>query len=141
MNGANHRIDTFSSFPFAIFGSPWSERLEGEAIGAPSKGDTRVCHDVWIGYHATMMPGVTIGNGSIIAAKSIVVSDVPPYSIYGGNPARLIRPRFNEETVQFLEEIQWWNWDYSFITEHLTAIFSTDIAALRLAYQRILQLR
>lgn len=137
MNGANHRIDTFSSFPFAIFGPPWSEQLEGIATGAPSKGDTVVGNDVWIGYDSTIMPGITIGNGAIIAAKSVVTCDVPPFSIYGGNPAKLIRTRFSEDTIKTLQKLEWWNWDYSVITQHLRAIVSADIQALEEAHGRI----
>lgn len=137
MNGANHRIDTFSSFPFSIFGPPWSEQLQGVAVGAPSKGDTIVGNDVWIGYDSTIMPGVTIGNGAIIAAKSVVIGNVPPFSIFGGNPAKLIRLRFDEDTIKALQEIQWWNWDHSAITQHLRAIVSADIQSLNEAYQNI----
>ena len=89
MNSANHRIDTFSSYPFAIFGGAWGENLKHVPLGAPSKGDTVVSNDVWIGHNAVIMPGVTIGDGAIIAAESVVTSTVSPYSIYGGNPAKI----------------------------------------------------
>lgn len=131
MNGGGHRIDTFSSYPFPIFGGSWAEKLKNERLGADSKGDTVIGNDVWLGRNAVIMPGVQIGDGAVIAAFSVVCSEVPSYSIYGGNPAKLIRKRFSKETIQALLEIQWWNWDYEKISENLDAIFNTDISKLR----------
>lgn len=131
MNGANHRIDTFSSYPFAIFGGAWGENLKHVPLGAPSKGDTIVGNDVWIGHNAVIMPGVTIGDGAIIAAESVVTSTVPPYSIYGGNPAKCIRKRFDEDTIPLLLDLKWWNWPYKKLTQYLPVIFGTDTKALR----------
>jgi len=85
MNGGNHLTESVSSFPFAIFGEDWSDAMEGKSY--PTKGNTAVGNDVWIGYNAIIMPGVTIGDGAIIAANSTVTKDVEPYSIVGGNPA------------------------------------------------------
>jgi virginiamycin A acetyltransferase len=133
MNGANHRTDTLSGFPFAIFGPPWSDELQNTQLGASLKGDTVIGHDVWFGYASTIMPGVHIGNGAIIAARSVVTSNVEPFSVYGGNPAKLIRKRFSQEFIDELQEIAWWNWDYGKITENLKAIFSADIDALKKA--------
>ena len=133
MNGANHRMDTFSTFPFAIFGADWANNLEGHALGAPSKGDTIIGNDVWIGADATVMPGVKIGDGAIIASKAVVVNDVPAYSIYGGNPGKLIKKRFSEETINKLKEISWWNWPYEHLTKHVKSVFGNDIEALKKA--------
>ncbi len=133
MNGANHRMDTLSSFPFAIFGPPWSEALKDVALAAPSKGDTRIGNDVWLGFRSTIMPGVKIGNGSIVASCSVVTTDIEPYAIYGGNPAKLIRKRFNPETIESLQQIAWWNWDYAKISENIHLIFSADIDGLKKA--------
>ena len=102
MNGGSHRIDTFSSYPFPIFGGSWAERLKNERLGAYPKGDTVIGNDVWLCRDAVIMPGVHIGDGAVIAAESVVVSDVPPYSIYGGNPAKLIKKRFSDEIIQIL---------------------------------------
>lgn len=77
------------------------------------------------------MPGVHIGDGAVIAAEAVVTSNVPPYSIYGGNPAKLIRKRFSEDVINALLELQWWNWSYEKITRNLRAIFGTDIEALK----------
>lgn len=131
MNGGSHRIDTFSSFPFSIFGGIWAEKLKGVPVGAPTKGDTKVGNDVWLGRDVVILPGLTIGDGAIIAAESVVTSNVPPYSIYGGNPARLIRKRFSDEVIQDLLKIQWWNWSYEKISQNVNIIFSNDIERLR----------
>lgn len=129
MNGANHRISGFSTYPFNIFGNGW-EKATPEEDELPYKGDTIVGNDVWIGYESIIMPGVTIGNGAIIAAKSVVVKDVPPYSIVGGNPARIIKQRFSDETIKALLKIAWWNWDIQKISAHLEQIVAADLNAL-----------
>jgi virginiamycin A acetyltransferase len=130
MNGANHKLDGFSTYPFQIFGNGW-EKVEPQPEELPYKGDTIIGNDVWIGYEATIMPGVKVGDGAIIAAKSVVASDVPPYTIFGGNPAKCIRQRFDDETIRLLLEITWWNWDIEKITRNLEQIVSADIEALK----------
>lgn len=129
MNGANHKLDGFSTYPFYIFGNGWETAApqEGEF---PFKGDTVVGNDVWIGYEATIMAGVTVGDGAIVAAKSVVVSDVEPYTIVGGNPAKCIRRRFEDDVVRSLIDIAWWNWDIEKITRNLNLITAADINAL-----------
>jgi virginiamycin A acetyltransferase len=129
MNGANHQLDGFSTYPFAIFGNGW-ETVSSHSEPWPYKGNTVIGNDVWIGYEATIMPGVQVGDGAIIAAKSVVASDVPAYTIFGGNPARCIRQRFKQEVIRSLLEIAWWNWDIQKITRHLDKIVSADIEAL-----------
>ncbi len=133
MNGANHAMTGFSTYPFNIFGRGWEEGFDFATIQAGLKGDTVVENDVWIGQDATIMPGVRIGNGAIVAAKSVVVSDVPPYAIVGGNPARVIRLRFSEDVIAALQEIRWWDWDAARISRHLDAIRGHDLPALRQA--------
>ncbi len=137
MNGANHRMDGWSTYPFAIFGPPWSDALDGVDIGAPPKGDTVVGHDVWLGYGVTVMPGVQIGHGAIVASKSVVTSDVSPYGIVGGNPAKLIRKRFDDELISLLLEIAWWDWPYESISQHVKTIFCGDLAALQQAAEQV----
>jgi virginiamycin A acetyltransferase len=129
MNGANHKISGVSTYPFQIFGNGW-ERVMPKPGDLPYKGDTIVGNDVWIGYEALIMPGVKIGNGAIVSSRSVVVSDVAPYSIVGGNPAKQIRLRFEPETVARLESLAWWNWPVEKITEHLELIVSDDVEAL-----------
>jgi virginiamycin A acetyltransferase len=130
MNGANHKISGFSTYPFAIFGSSW-ERVMPQHNELPFKGDTVIGNDVWIGYEAVIMPGVQIGDGAIIAAKSLVTKDVPPYTIVGGNPAKILRQRFPDATIKLLLEIAWWNWDIEKITTNLESIIGADIEVLR----------
>lgn len=130
MNGANHKMSGFSTYPFEIFGNGW-ERVTPRNDEYPYKGDTVVGNDVWLGYEALIMPGITIGDGAIIAAKSVVTKDIPPYAIAGGNPASVIRRRFSDDIIDTLLEIAWWNWDIEKITRNLEKIVSTDIEALK----------
>lgn len=94
------------------------------------KKDTMIGNDVWIGYDATIMPGVTIGDGAIIGTRAVVTKDVAPYEIVGGNPAQLIRKRFDDETIDFLLLLQWWSWPIKKIRENVLAIMNGDKAAL-----------
>ena len=130
MNGGNHATDWFTTYPFPVFEQGW-ETATPEAW--PYRGDTTVGHDVWIGYGATIMPGVHIGNGAIIATASVVTGHVEPYQIVGGNPARPIRYRFDEGTREALTEIAWWDWDADKITRNVRAICSNDLDELRRA--------
>jgi virginiamycin A acetyltransferase len=106
-------------------------------MSAPSRGDTVIGHDVWLGYSALVLPGVTIGHGAVVAAASVVSRDVPPYAIVAGNPARVVRPRFEEEDIERLLRIAWWNWPIELITEHARTIMSgTPLELERIAAQR-----
>ncbi len=129
MNGANHKLSGVSTYPFHIFGNGW-EKVMPKPGDLPFKGDTVIGNDVWIGYEALIMPGVRIGNGAIISSRSVVVCDVPSYTIVGGNPARSIRQRFSPEEVATLNKIAWWDWPIEKVTEHLEQIVSGDVAAL-----------
>jgi virginiamycin A acetyltransferase len=132
MNGANHQMDGISTYPFFIFGNGW-EAARPRPGDLPYKGDTVIGNDVWIGYDALIMPGVTIGDGAIVSSRSVVTSDVPPYAIVGGNPARTIRERFDADAVQRLLAIAWWNRPVEWITRHLDLIRAADIDALEAA--------
>ena len=116
MNGANHLTDALTTYPFAIFGNGWEDAMEGKSY--PKRGNIVIGNDVWIGYNATIMSGVTIGDGAIIATNATVVKDVPPYTIVGGNPAIEIKKRFSEVQIQQLLELQWWNWNIDKITKN-----------------------
>ncbi len=133
MNGANHAMTGFSTYPFNIFGHGWEEGFDFATVQAGYRGDTVVGNDVWIGREAMIMPGVTIGNGAIIATRAVVTRDVPAYGIVGGNPAALIRRRFDEATIAALEEIAWWSWAQEKISRNIGAIRGADLAALRAA--------
>ena len=128
MNGANHLSQSVSSYPFAIFGKDWSGAMEGKSY--PVKGNTIIGNDIWIGYDTTIMPGVNIGDGAIIASKSVVTKDVEPYSIVGGNPAELIRKRFSDNEIKDLLDAKWWDWPIEKITEHVKHLTSGNVKNL-----------
>tara|TARA_R110002051_G_scaffold188453_2_gene257878 strand:+ start:207 stop:830 length:624 start_codon:yes stop_codon:yes gene_type:complete len=128
MNGANHLTKSLSTYPFAIFGNGWENAMEGKTY--PQKGDIKIGNDVWIGYNATIMAGVTIGNGAIIATNATVIKDVAPYSIVGGNPAKEIKKRFSEDTISKLLELKWWNWDIKKITTNVQNLTDNFIEKL-----------
>lgn len=132
MNGANHEIKPISTYPFALFFNGWETVNEGicHTNKYPFKGDTIVGNDVWFGHDSLVMPGVRIGNGAIIATRSVVTRDVPDYAVVGGNPARLIRHRFCKSDVERLQRIAWWDWPVEKITKHLRLINSADLNAL-----------
>lgn len=130
MNGANHKLSGISTYPFQIFGNGW-EKVMPQPGDLPYKGDTVIGHDVWIGYDCLIMPGVKIGNGAIISSRSVVVSDVPAYTLVGGNPAKPIKARFTADVIAELEDIAWWDWPIEKITRHLATIVAADVVALR----------
>jgi virginiamycin A acetyltransferase len=130
MNGGNHPTNWITTYPFPIFGRGW-EVAQPDAW--PNRGDTRVGNDVWIGYGALIMPGVTIGDGAIIATGSVVTKNIPPYAIAGGNPASVIRYRFDERAIERLLKLRWWDWPIERITAHVRLICAGDIGALERA--------
>ncbi|WP_432944127.1 CatB-related O-acetyltransferase [Kribbella sp. CA-253562] len=133
MNGANHRMDGPSTYPFPIMGGDWAEHF-GLITGLPGRGDKVVGNDVWFGYGSTVMPGVRIGHGAIIASRAVVVDDVPDYAIVGGNPAKVIRRRFSDEDVERLLAVAWWDWPAELVTKHVPAIMSGSIGELEAAW-------
>lgn len=128
MNGANHLSNAISSYPFAVFGKGWENAMDGKDY--PHKGDTVIGNDVWIGYKATVMPGVSIGDGAIIASKAVVTRNVPPYAIVGGNPATVLRYRFSPSEIERLLEIKWWDWPAGKISRGVHLLTSNDLHAL-----------
>ncbi|RDI44456.1 virginiamycin A acetyltransferase [Nocardia mexicana] len=132
MNGANHRMDGPSTFPFPIMGGSWSDHVDLIA-GLPGRGDTVVGNDVWLGYGTLVMPGVRIGHGAIVASGSVVVDDVPDYAIAGGNPARVIRYRYEPCRIDRLLELAWWDWPLEMITAHVRTIMSGSVDDLSAA--------
>ena len=130
MNGANHLTKSISSFPFAIFGEDWKNAMDGKNY--PTKGNTEIGNDVWIGFNSTIMPGIKIGDGAIIATNSTLTKNVEPYSIVGGNPAIEIKKRFTKEQIEKLLEIKWWNWEIEKITENVENLTSENIENLEI---------
>ena len=128
MNGGNHLADAVSAYPFAVFGAGWEHAMDGKTY--PNKGDIVIGNDVWLGYGSVIMPGVTIGDGSIVATKSVVTKNVPPYSIVGGNPAKEIRKRFSDDEIVKLLRIKWWDWPIEKITRNVQLLTGNDVTAI-----------
>ena len=121
-NSANHTMKSLSTYPFPIFFEEWG--LDVRDITSPwdNKGDIVIGNDVWIGYEAVIMAGVTIGDGAIIGTRAVVTKDVPPYTIVGGVPAKEIRKRFSEEMIAHLLNAKWWDWPIERISQNIEAI-------------------
>ena len=136
MNGANHQMNSVSTFPFYT--------LEGWNMKPPSiedlplKGDTIIGNDVWIGQNATILPGVHIGDGAIIGANSVVGSDIDPYTIVVGNPAKPIRKRFNEELIDIMEKLKWWNKGIEEINSLIPLLTSSDLDMVKEELSKLL---
>jgi acetyltransferase-like isoleucine patch superfamily enzyme len=130
--GGIHRSDLVTTYPFKAFPDSWrrAKDLKSEEVDAISKGDVIIGNDVWIGHEAVILSGARIGDGAVIGAGAVVTKDVEPYSIVAGNPARLIRKRFDDETIRKLLEIKWWDWPVEKINENLQIICSTDISRM-----------
>ena len=130
MNGANHRMNSVTTYPFNIMGNGW-EKVTPKLEDLPFKGDTIIGNDVWIGQNVTILPGVHIGDGAIIGANSVVTKDIPAYHIAGGNPCKIIRKRFDEELINYLEEIKWWDWEDEKIFKNLEILCSSDLEKIK----------
>jgi virginiamycin A acetyltransferase len=125
MNGANHQMNSVSTFPFYIF-EKWNESAPS-LDKLPLKGDTVIGNDVWIGQNSTILPGVKIGDGAIIGAKSVVGSDIEPYTIAVGNPARVIKKRFDEELIELMLKLKWWDLPIKEIMKLIPLLHDNDI--------------
>lgn len=124
--GGNHRIDWVTTYPFGHINQEIFNLFDG--TGHPqTKGDVNIGNDVWIGDNVVIMSGITIGDGAVIANNSHVVKNVEPYSIVGGNPAKLIKYRFSKEIIEKLLEIKWWYWDDDKINNHTYLLCDTNI--------------
>ena len=130
MNGANHRMCSVTTYPFNIMGNGWEAATPG-LEDLPLKGDTVVENDVWFGQNVTVMPGVHIGNGVIIAANSVVTKDIPDYTISGGNPCRIIKKRFNDDLINYLLSLKWWDWPKERIFNNLDKLCSGNLDEIK----------
>jgi virginiamycin A acetyltransferase len=133
MNGATHAMGGFSTYPFNIFGHGWEDGFDPATWAAENRGDTVIGPDVWIGTEAMILPGINIGAGAIVAARTVVTADVPPYAVVGGNPARVLRQRFDADTVARLLAVAWWDWPRDKLSRNLDAVRGADIMALESA--------
>ena len=121
-NSANHTVSSLSTYPFPLFFEEWELEKKNVTDSWDNKGDIIIGNDVWIGYEAVIMAGVTIGDGAIIGARAVVTKDVSPYTIVGGIPAKSIRKRYSEETIDLLTELKWWDWPEERIAKNIKAI-------------------
>ena len=131
MNTANHRISSVTAYPFSVFGGAWEKNTPPHLSQLPRKGDTVVGNDVWFGRECVVMPGVHIGDGAIVAARSVVTKDVEPYSVVGGNPARLIKKRFSQELIDLMLQWKWWDLEPEQLVEALPLLCSPDLERVR----------
>ena len=129
---ANHTLGSLSTYTFPIFFDEWGLDAKNIRSAWDNKGDIVIGNDVWIGYEAVILSGVTIGDGAIIGTRAVVTKDVPPYTIVGGIPAKPIRRRFDDKTIAELLRLRWWDWDEEKIRRNISAIQSGNIAALKL---------
>lgn len=124
--GGNHRTDWVTTYPFGHINQNVFNNFNG--YGHPStKGDIIIGNDVWIGKNVTIMSGTTIGDGAVIANNSHVVKNVEPYSIVGGNPAKIIKYRFNKDQIEKLLKIEWWYWDDEKINKYVPLLCNENI--------------
>lgn len=141
MGASNHRMSSVTTYPFNVFGGLWSEVTPNHLSQLPFKGDIHIGNDVWIGRESIIMPGVSIGNGAIIAAHSIVTKDVEPYSIVGGNPIQFIKKRFDEEMIELLLDLKWWNFSQEELVEILPLLCSSHLKQVKKDLKRISKAR
>lgn len=127
---ANHALRSLSTYPFPIFFDEWELDAKDIRSAWDNKGDIILGNDVWVGYEAVILSGVTIGDGAIIGTRAVVTKDVPPYTIVGGVPAKPLRRRFDDETVERLLALRWWDWEEEKIKHHIAAIQAGDVEAL-----------
>lgn len=130
MSGANHRIDSITTYPFNIMGNGW-EKSAPSLSDLKLKGDTIIGNDVWIGQNVTILPAVHIGDGAIIGANSVVAKNIPPYSVAVGNPCEVKRKRFDEDLIEYLLKIKWWNWDAEKIFKNMEALCGGDLSKIK----------
>ena len=123
-------MQSLATYTFPIFFDEWDLDAKSICDAWNNKGDTVIGNDVWIGYEAVILSGVTIGDGAIIGARAVVTRDIPPYTIAAGVPAKPIRRRFDVETIARLEELRWWDWEEEKIRQNIAAIRNGDIEAL-----------
>lgn len=139
MGPANHRISSVTTYPFHVFGGAWTEKTPDHLSELPRKGDIVIGNDVWIGRESVIMPGVKIGDGCIIAAYSVVTKDIPPYSVAGGNPARVVKKRFDDELTALLMELKWWDLEPESLADILPLLCDPDLEKVKEKFLEILR--
>jgi virginiamycin A acetyltransferase len=136
MKGAQHHLNSFTTYPlfWNLISNPevksYFDVIPDKKYYHKEYEDTNIGNDVWIGYDALIMPGIKIGDGAVIGTRAVVTKDVEPYTIVGGTPAKVIRKRFDDKTIEKLLQIQWWNWEIEKIMENYDAIMDCDLEKL-----------
>ena len=136
MGAANHRLGSISTYPFNVFGGAWTRNTPPHLSQLTLKGDTVIGNDVWIGRKSVIMPGVKIGDGAIVAAYAVVTKDVEPYTLVGGNPARMLKKRFDDGMIALLQELKWWDFAPDALADFLPVLCDTDLAAVKKELKR-----
>jgi len=130
MADANHAMQGPSTFPFPVFGGSWAEALPLDRTPFPNKGSIEIGHDVWLGMESVVLAGASIGTGAIVGARAVVASDVPAYAVVAGNPARVVRRRYEDEDAARLERIAWWDWAPDRLARAIPVLVTGDVDAL-----------
>lgn len=138
MNGANHRMNCASTYPFYIMGGDWGSALAPVTKELPLKGDTVVGNDVWIGQNVTILPGVHIGDGAIIGANSVVAKNIPPYTIAVGNPCKVVKKRFDDELIDLLLKFKWWDKNVEEINDLIPLLSNSDLESVKTKIRALL---
>lgn len=131
MGPANHRISSVTTYPFHVFGGAWQENTSPHMDQLPRKGDIVIGNDVWLGWECVILPGAKIGDGAIVAACSVVAGDIPPYTVFGGNPAKFIKQRFDQELTDLLLQFRWWDLPPQALVEVLPLLCDPDLEKVR----------
>ena len=131
MGPANHRTGSVTPYPFAVFGGAWTEAAPDHMAQLPRKGDTIIGNDVWIGRECTIMPGARIGDGCIVAAHSVVAGRFEPYSVIVGNPARVVKMRFDDELINLMLRLRWWDKSAEKVTRLIPLLCDRDLERVR----------
>ncbi len=131
MGSANHRMSSVTTYPFNVFGGAWKDNAPEHLSQLPFKGDTIIGNDVWIGRESVIMPGVKIGDGAIVAAYSVVTKDIEPYTMYGGNPAKYIKKRFDDELISLLLKLKWWDFEPDKLVDFLPTLCNSNLSEVK----------
>ena len=131
MGAANHRLCSATTYPFNIMSEKWAKIVPAHLSQLPHKGDTVIGNDVWFGRNCVILPGVKIGDGAIVAAQSVVTKDVEAYTVVGGNPAKFIKKRFDDELIGFLQQFKWWDLPPEELENVLPLLCDADLAKVK----------
>jgi len=127
MADANHAMAGPSTYPFPVFGGSWAEAMPVDEVPFLNKGSIEIGHDVWFGMEATVMPGVSIGNGAVIGTKAVVAGNVPDYSVVVGNPATVVKQRYDDRDIERLNRLAWWDWSEEVLAEAVPVLVQGNV--------------